>query len=208
MYQLRTDAQTFTITEEHKSKLQQFEKQLSLAVQVYDALDEKVLNAIDQFHGNYHYSNQLHEVLGDIRHALKQMQPLSEGHVNNKNTTLEKDDPTFLSNNKIQLIGYLSSNPEIRTIGDEKKHARFTVATEDTCRDGQGEEVKNTQWHHVVTQEMSVVDIAEKFLKKDSKVVIVGKLANRSYTDKNGIKRDITEIEANEVHKVGDKSPE
>ena len=108
--------------------------------------------------------------------------------------------------NKVQLIGNLGNNPEIRTLDGGKKMARFSVATNETYRSAKGEKVTETQWHNLIAWG-KVAEIAEQFLSKGSEVAIEGKLVNRNYTDKDGIKRYVTEIQVNEVLLLGDKKP-
>ncbi len=108
--------------------------------------------------------------------------------------------------NKVQLIGNLGNNPEIRTLDGGKKMARFSVATNETYRTAKGEKVTETQWHNLIAWG-KVAEIAEQFLSKGSEVAIEGKLINSNYTDKDGIKRYVTEIQVNEVLLLGDKKP-
>ena len=108
--------------------------------------------------------------------------------------------------NKVQLIGNLGNNPEIRTLDGGKKMARFSVATNETYRTAKGEKVTETQWHNLIAWG-KVAEIAEQFLSKGSEVAIEGKLINRNYTDKDGVKRYVTEIQVNEVLLLGDKKP-
>lgn len=98
--------------------------------------------------------------------------------------------------NKVQLIGHLGQDPEIKVVADDKKVAHLNVATNETYRNAKGEKVTETQWHSVIAW-AKLAEIAEKFLVKGSEVVIEGKLVNRNYTDKQGIKRYVTEIQAN-----------
>jgi len=106
--------------------------------------------------------------------------------------------------NKVQLIGNLGNNPEIRTLESGKKMARFSMATSETYRSAKGEKITETQWHNVVAWG-KVADIAEQFLVKGSEVAVEGKLINRNYTDKEGNKRYVTEVQVNEVLMLGDK---
>ena len=106
--------------------------------------------------------------------------------------------------NKVQLIGNLGNNPEIRTTEGGKKMARFSVATNETYRTAKGEKVTETQWHNLIAWG-KVAEIAEQFLSKGSEVAIEGKLINRNYTDKDGNKRYVTEVQVNEVLMLGDK---
>jgi single-strand DNA-binding protein len=107
--------------------------------------------------------------------------------------------------NKVQLIGNLGSNPEIKTLDGGKKLARFSVATNEVYRNTKGEKVTETQWHNLVAWG-KVAEIAEKFLTKGSEVAIEGKLMNRTYNDKDGVKKYYTEVQVNELLMLGDKS--
>lgn len=111
----------------------------------------------------------------------------------------------FALKNKVQLIGHLGNQPDIRTTESGKKLARFSVATNEVYRNAKGEKVTETQWHSLVAWG-KVADIAEKFMNKGSEVAIEGKLINRSYTDKEGIKKYITEVQVNEVLLLGSKA--
>lgn len=104
--------------------------------------------------------------------------------------------------NKVQLIGFLGNAPEIRHTQEGKKQARFSIATNEIYRNAKGEKVKETTWHNLVAWG-KIADIVEKFLNKGSEVAIEGKLISRNYTDKEGIKKFITEIEVNELLMLG-----
>lgn len=106
--------------------------------------------------------------------------------------------------NKVQLIGNLGNNPEIRAMEGGRKMARFSVATNETYRNAKGEKVTETQWHNLVAWG-KVAEIAEQFLSKGSEVAIEGKLINRNYTDKDGVKHYVTEVQVNEVLMLGEK---
>jgi single-strand DNA-binding protein len=108
--------------------------------------------------------------------------------------------------NKVQLIGNLGNAPEIKTTEGGKKLARFSMATNESYRNTKGEKVTETQWHTLVAWG-KVADIAEKFLVKGSEVAIEGKLINRNYTDKEGIKKYVTEVQVAEVLLLGEKAP-
>ena len=100
--------------------------------------------------------------------------------------------------NKVQLIGNLGATPEITMLEDGKRKATFNLATHESFKNAKGEKVLETQWHTVVAWG-KLAEIAEKYLAKGTEVVIEGKLINRNYTDKQGVKRYITEIQANEL---------
>ncbi|MGF2414839.1 single-stranded DNA-binding protein [Ferruginibacter sp.] len=108
--------------------------------------------------------------------------------------------------NKVQLIGNLGNAPEVKNTENGKKLARFSMATNETYRGRTGEKITETTWHNVVAWG-KVADIAEKFLTKGKEIAIEGKLINRSYTDKDGIKRYVTEIQVNELLLIGGEKP-
>lgn len=107
--------------------------------------------------------------------------------------------------NKVQLIGHLGNTPDVRTTESGKKLARFSVATNESYTNAQGQKIKETQWHNLVAWG-KLAEIVEKYLGKGSEVVIEGKLVNRNYTDKEGNKKYITEIEVNELLMLGGKN--
>ncbi|MCE9540177.1 MAG: single-stranded DNA-binding protein [Bacteroidetes bacterium] len=106
--------------------------------------------------------------------------------------------------NKVQLIGNLGIAPEIKTLESGRKLAKMSIATNESYKNAKGELVKETQWHNLIAWGKTA-DIIEKYLKKGSEVAIDGKLINRNYTDKEGVKRYVTEIEVNEVLILGGK---
>lgn len=99
--------------------------------------------------------------------------------------------------NKVQLIGHVGDIPEVSEL-EGKKRASFSVATNETYKNAQGEKVTDTQWHKVVAWGR-LAEITEKYLNKGIEVAIEGKLVNRNYTDKQGVKRYVTEIHAHEL---------
>ncbi|MDP2386468.1 MAG: single-stranded DNA-binding protein [Bacteroidota bacterium] len=104
--------------------------------------------------------------------------------------------------NKVTLIGNLGNAPEIKSLDNNKKLARVSIATNEVYKNQKGEKVTDTTWHNVIMWS-PLAEIAEKLLKKGSEVAIEGKLVNRNYIDKEGIKRYITEIQASEVVLLG-----
>ncbi|HMT34248.1 MAG: single-stranded DNA-binding protein [Bacteroidetes bacterium] len=100
--------------------------------------------------------------------------------------------------NKVQLIGNLGNAPEIKTLDSGKKMARFSIATNESYRNQKGEKITDTEWHLLVAWG-KVADLAEQYLQKGSEIAIEGKLTHRDYTDNDGIKRYITEVEVNEI---------
>lgn len=106
--------------------------------------------------------------------------------------------------NKVQLIGNLGVNPDVRTTESGKKWARFSMATSDNYRNANGEKVNETQWHSIVAWGKNA-ELAEKYLVKGSSIAIEGKLVSRSYTDKAGTKKYVTEVQVNEILLLGSK---
>jgi len=100
--------------------------------------------------------------------------------------------------NRVQLIGNVGNDPEIKTLENGKKLAHITIATNDHYKNDKGEKVEQTEWHRV-TAWGKTAEIIEKYVVKGKEVAIDGKLTHRSYDDKNGEKRYITEVVVNEI---------
>jgi len=107
--------------------------------------------------------------------------------------------------NRVQLIGNLGKNPEIKTLESGKKLAKFSIATNENYKNAKGEKVTDTEWHNVVAWN-KVAELAEMFLEKGKEVAIEGKLTTRSWDDEKGNKRYITEIICSEILFLGSKS--
>ena len=99
--------------------------------------------------------------------------------------------------NSVQLIGHVGQEPEIKNL-ESGRVANFTIATNESYTNAKGEKVEQTEWHRVSAWGKTV-DIIEKFLTKGTHVALEGKLTHRSYDDKDGNKRYITEVVANEL---------
>lgn len=106
--------------------------------------------------------------------------------------------------NKVQLIGNLGAKPEIKQTESGKKLAVFNVATNESYRNAKGDKVEETQWHRVVAWG-KVADIAEKYLDKGKEIALEGKLITRSYNDKAGTKKYMTEVLVSELLLLGPK---
>ena len=104
--------------------------------------------------------------------------------------------------NRVQLIGNVGQEPEVKTVNGDRKVANFTIATNDHYFNEKGDKVEQTEWHRV-TAWGKTAEIIEKFVVKGKEIGIEGKLTHRSYDDKEGIKRYVTEIVANEVLLLG-----
>jgi len=107
--------------------------------------------------------------------------------------------------NRVHLIGRLGMNPEVKDLDGGKKIAKFSVATNDYYYNAKGEKVTETQWHNIVAWG-KMAELVDKILQKGKEVTLEGKLSNRSYEDKEGVKRYITEIVANEFVLLGKKA--
>ena len=107
--------------------------------------------------------------------------------------------------NHVQLIGNVGQEPQITNLESGKKVARFSLATNEYYKDAKGEKQTETNWHTVVAWGKTA-EIIEKFVGKGKEVGVTGKLKSRSYEDKEGIKRYVTEIEANEILLLGSKN--
>jgi single-strand DNA-binding protein len=95
--------------------------------------------------------------------------------------------------NRVTLIGNLGQDPEIRTIESGKKVAHFSLATEDGYKNNEGQKVKETTWHNIIAWN-GLADIAGKYLKKGNQVAVEGRITYRSYEDKKGVSKSVTEI--------------
>lgn len=100
--------------------------------------------------------------------------------------------------NRVFLIGNLGQDPETRKLESGKRVSRFTLATNDTYKNNEGQKVTETTWHNVVVWNR-LADFAARYLKKGGQVVIEGKITYRSYEDKTGVMKYFTEIVADEL---------
>lgn len=97
--------------------------------------------------------------------------------------------------NKVILVGNLGRDPEIRFTQSGQKLANMSIATSETWRDKQsGERREKTEWHRVVIFDERLAEIAEKYLKKGSKVYLEGSLQTRKWTGNDGIEKYTTEV--------------
>lgn len=100
--------------------------------------------------------------------------------------------------NRVNLIGNLGIDPEVKELESGKKIAKISLATSETYKNSNGEQVKNTEWHNLVAWGPRA-NFVEKYLKKGQEVAVEGKLSHRSYDDVKGNKRYITEIVVNDI---------
>jgi len=97
--------------------------------------------------------------------------------------------------NRVILIGSLGRDPEVRFLQDGSKVVDMSVVTSESWRDKQsGERREKVEWHPVVILDQNLAEVAEKYLKKGSKIFIAGQLQTRKWTDQAGQDRYITEV--------------
>lgn len=106
--------------------------------------------------------------------------------------------------NQVQLIGFVGNAPEIKELSNNKSLAKFSIATQESYKDKNGNWVNKTDWHQVVAWGPSANRV-EKLLDKGTEVALQGKLATRQWEDKNGESRYTTEVILNDFTLVGKK---
>lgn len=106
--------------------------------------------------------------------------------------------------NSVRLIGHLGNQPEMKEFGNGKRLVRFSLATNESHRNENGERVTDTSWHNLIAWGKTA-EIAGKYLKKGKEVAIKGRLQQRHYEDKDGNTRYITEVVVNELLMLGAK---
>lgn len=100
--------------------------------------------------------------------------------------------------NKVMLIGNLGKDPVVKTFNNGGKAASFSIATTDSWKDKTtGEYLSKTFWHRIVVKVPGLVDVAEKYLKKGSKVYLEGSHEERTYTAADDTEKSISEIVLN-----------
>lgn len=106
--------------------------------------------------------------------------------------------------NKVILVGNLGKDPEVRAISTDRKVANFSLATTESYKNKSGERVDQTEWHNVVFYG-PIADVIERYLRKGSQIYVEGKIRTRSYDDKDGVKKYITEIIGDTMTMLGTK---
>ena len=104
--------------------------------------------------------------------------------------------------NKVQLIGHIGNDPEIINLESGRKLAKLTLATNEVYKNDKGEKVEDTQWHQVIAWGKTA-EILEKYVTKGKEIAVEGKLVHRSYDDKNGEKRYVSEVVVSELLMLG-----
>ena len=96
--------------------------------------------------------------------------------------------------NKVMLVGNIGNDPEIKHSQDGSKIVTFNLATSESWRDKSGEKKEKTEWHRIVIFSQGLAEVAEKYLRKGSKVYIEGQLRTRKWQDQSGADRYSTEV--------------
>lgn len=104
--------------------------------------------------------------------------------------------------NTVQLIGHVGNDPEIVNLESGKKLAKFSIATNESYKNAKGEKITDTQWHNIVAWGKTA-ELVENYVPKGKEVGIEGKLTTRTYEDKEGQKRYITEVVCHELLLLG-----
>ena len=97
--------------------------------------------------------------------------------------------------NKVILIGNLGNDPDVKAMSTGSRVCNLSIATSESWKDKQsGERREKTEWHRAVIFNEALVNIAEQYLKKGSKVYIEGQLETRKWTDQSGVEKYTTEV--------------
>jgi len=107
--------------------------------------------------------------------------------------------------NKVILIGNLGADPELRYTPSGAAVANFNIATTEKWKDKEGQNQERTEWHRIILWSRQA-EVAKEYLRKGSSVYIEGRIQNRSYDDKDGIKRYVTEIVGQRMQLLGGRS--
>ena len=107
--------------------------------------------------------------------------------------------------NKVTLIGYTGKEVEVLNFENGGQKANVSLATNDHYTNAKGEKVEETQWHNLVAFG-KIAEILQKYVSKGKEIAIEGKLMYRTYEDKEGVKRQFTEIRVDELLLLGNKS--
>jgi single-strand DNA-binding protein len=105
--------------------------------------------------------------------------------------------------NQVHLMGHLGQDPEVRKTPAGRRYAKLSMATTRRWRDQDGNRQERTEWHRVVIWSAPLVEIAEKYLRKGSKLWLAGSLATRAWTDDRGVDREVTEVVLQDIgHRI------
>ncbi len=110
-----------------------------------------------------------------------------------------------MSVNKVILVGNVGKDPETRYLEGGTAVCSFPLATSESYRNRDGQKISNTEWHNVVLWR-GLAEVAEKYVKKGSQLFIEGRIRSRSWDDKDGNKRYITEIVGDNMQMLGKRT--
>ncbi|MEA2106987.1 MAG: single-stranded DNA-binding protein [Bacteroidota bacterium] len=106
--------------------------------------------------------------------------------------------------NKVILVGNVGKDPDVRHLDSGVSVASFPLATSETYRNKESQKVTNTEWHNIVVWR-GLAEVVEKYVKKGDPLYLEGKIRTRSYDDKDGNKKYITEIVVDNMQMLGSK---
>ena len=109
-----------------------------------------------------------------------------------------------MSINKVLLVGNLGKDPDLRYTPSGAAVCTFSLATSDKFKNKAGETQENTEWHNIIAWQR-LAEICGEYLHKGKQVYVEGKLQTRSYEDRNGNKRNVTEIVISQMQMLGSK---
>lgn len=104
--------------------------------------------------------------------------------------------------NKVILVGNVGKDPETRYLDENTPVCKFPLATSEVYKNRDGEKIEQTEWHNIVLWR-GLAKVAEQYVKKGAQLFIEGRIRSRSYDDKDGIKRYITEIVGDNMQMLG-----
>ena len=112
-----------------------------------------------------------------------------------------------MSHQKVILLGFVGKDPEVRYLDENTPVANFTLATSESYKNREGQRIEQTEWHQIVIWR-GLAKVVESYVKKGSQLYLEGKIRTRSYDDKDGNKRYITEIVCDTMKMLGGKPKE
>jgi len=107
--------------------------------------------------------------------------------------------------NKVILVGRLGRDPETRYMSNQDPACNFSIATDETWKDKDGNRQQRTEWHNIVVYRR-LAEICQQYLKKGSLVYLSGKISSRKYIGKDGIERTAYDIVCDDMKMLGGKS--
>ena len=106
-----------------------------------------------------------------------------------------------MSVNQVVILGRTGRDPEVRMAG-QNKVATFSLCTGGKYKTNDGREIDDTAWHSIVAWR-NLAELAEKYIRKGSQILVIGRLTYRKYTGNDGVERNVTEIIADKIELCG-----